>query len=645
MDIKLQQLTLQWRKSLESIDLSSHISYIHGPISVGKSSIMRLIDYCLGGTITYTPAISQELVSVELLARIADVDVLLKRDKESNNAVEVTWQNNQNQSGSVRAPIKKASSQPIWANDVFNLSDLIFHLAGLTPIKVRRSKQDEKSPLIRLSFRDLLWYCYLAQDHLDSSFYRLEDTFRSLKSRDAMRFVTGFYSERMNELEIEFDRVRSTRLAKVEAAKQIHSFLQDLGYEGQSDVTATISATEKDLHCAQHKQATLRQQHQAETHFADELRRKLRALSDTLAQEEEALADLDERIAEQEGLKAELLSARFKLARAESASAILSGVSFEYCPACATDLEGLHQPSACHLCGSGSDSSIPQNDSVPQAEIVKRDLTSRIEELTESIKRHKSSHRKQKRLVAKIQQKKAALDAQLTRELANYDSAYLARSREVERRIATLQERKRGLKETVKMAEAITELEKEADCLKKKEEELKRAQKSENSKLADAEKRIQEIEQVYLESLLRVRVPGIGKGDKVEINRRTWMPWIIPEKGDAYTFYNAGSGGKKTLLNVCYALSVHHVAAKHRLPLPTFLMIDTPMKNIGEDVNQDISLSFYKYLYDLASSSLSSTQIIIIDKEYFTPPADKGLDVSEQYMSDGNPLIPYYRGP
>ncbi|MGB0385147.1 MAG: AAA family ATPase [Ardenticatenaceae bacterium] len=642
MDIKLQKLTLQWRKSLESLDLSSDISYIHGPISVGKSSIMRLIDYCLGGSITYTPAISQELVSVELLARIADYDVLLKRDKESNNAVEVTWQNNKNQSGSVRTPIK-ASRQPIWADNVFNLSDLIFHLADLTPIKVRRSKQDENSPLIRLSFRDLLWYCYLDQHHLDSSFYRLQDPFRSLKSRDAMRFVTGFYSERMNELEIEFDRVRSGRLAKLEAAKQIRSFLQDFGYEHESDVTATINATENELHCAQRKQATLREQHQAETHFADELRRKLRALSDTLAQEEEALADLDERIAEQEGLKAELLSARFKLARAESASAILSGVSFEYCPACGTDLEELHQPSACHLCGSHS--AMPQNNSVPQAEIVKRDLTSRIEELTESIKRHKRSHRKQKRVVAKIQQKKATLDAQLTMELAHYDSAYLARSREIERRIATLQERKRGLDKMIKMAEAITQLEKEAACFKEQEEALKKAQEAEKSKLAEAEKRIQEIEQVYLESLLRVKVPGIRKGDKVEINRRTWIPWIIPEKGDAYTFYDAGSGGKKTLLNVCYALSVHHVAAKHGLPLPTFLMIDTPMKNIGEDVNKNISLSFYKYLYDLARSSLSTTQIIIIDKEYFAPPADKGLDVSEQYMSDDNPLIPYYRGP
>lgn len=643
MNIKLQRLTLQWRKSLESIDLSSHISYIHGPISVGKSSIMRLIDYSLGGSITYTPAISQELVSVELLARIADYDVLLKRDKESKNAVEVTWQNNQNQSGSVRAPIKKASSQPIWANDVFNLSDLIFHLAGLTPIKVRRSKQDENSPLIRLSFRDLLWYCYLAQDHLDSSFYRLEDPFRSLKSRDAMRFVTGFYSERMNELEVEFDRVRNERQAKQEAAKQIRSFLQELGYEHEADVTATINATENELRGLQHKQATLREEHQAETHFADELRRKLRALSDTLAQEEEALADLDERITEQESLKAELLSARFKLARAESASAILSGVSFEYCPACGTDLEGLHQPSACHLCGC--DSSKAQNHSVPQAEIVKRDLTSRIEELTESIKRHKSSRRKQKRLVVKIQQKKATLDAQLTRELADYDSAYLARSREVERHMATLQERKRGLKEMIKMAEVITQLENEAACFKKREEELKRAQENENSKLADAEKRIQEIEQLYLESLLRVKVPGVRKGDQVKINRRTWIPWIIPEKGDAYTFYDAGSGGKKTLLNVCYALSVHNVAARHGLPLPTFIMIDTPMKNIGEDVNKNISLSFYKYLYDLASSTLSSTQIIIIDKEYFAPPAHKGLDVSEQYMSDDNPLIPYYRGP
>lgn len=53
-------------------------------------------------------------------------------------------------------------------------------------------------------------------------------------------------------------------------------------------------------------------------------------------------------------------------------------------------------------------------------------------------------------------------------------------------------------------------------------------------------------------------------------------------------------------MNVCYALAVHRVAANRKLPLPTLLMIDTPMKNISEDVNRNLFEASYRYLADEA---------------------------------------------
>ena len=76
MNIKFLTLTLQCRKSREIIHFSPQISYFHGQISAGKSSIMRLIDYCLGGDLERTPALSQEAISVGLSARIGEYEVL-----------------------------------------------------------------------------------------------------------------------------------------------------------------------------------------------------------------------------------------------------------------------------------------------------------------------------------------------------------------------------------------------------------------------------------------------------------------------------------------------------------------------------------------------------------------------------------------
>lgn len=644
MNIKLLTLTLQNRKSREVLNLESQITCFHGQISAGKSSIMRLIDYCFGGDLERTPAISQEAVSVELTAKIENFQVLFEREAKRSNQIQVTWKDDDGRVGSVLAPID-ASAQPIWEDKVFNLSDLIFYLAGYTPIKVRKSKHDERTKLVRLSFRDMMWYCYLEQDHLDSSFYRLDDPFRKLKSRDAMRFVIGFYTERMNDLEIELDETRNSRLTKKEAAIQIRTFLEDFGYGVESEIFEEIRKVEVELYEAENEQKIIRNEFKEDTHFVDEIRSQLRTLSNEISNQKGIVVDLEERISEQEALKSELLSTKFKLAKAKTASNILSGVNFEYCPLCGCDLDNESTSDAehCKLCKSKVNEN--SEDTVDQAKVIQNDLTSRVEDLSESLERHNNSISKQTDLLRQLEQEKSELDKRLMEELSNYDSAYLARYREVERRIATFSERKKNLEKTAKMLESIAKLEEEANRLKDKEEEIKNDIEIEKKKLSDAEKHLREIEEAYLECLLVVGVPGVSKNDKIKINRTTWIPWIIPAKGDSYTFYNAGSGGKKTLLNACYALAVHKVASDNNLPLPKFLMIDTPMKNIGEDVNENIFKAFYKYLYELALGALSTTQFIIIDKEYFKPDADMELDINDRYMSPDNPLISYYRGP
>lgn len=498
--------------------------------------------------------------------------------------------------------------------------------------------------MVRLSFRDMMWYCYLQQDLLDSSFYHLTDPFRRTKSRDVMRFVTGSFTERMNDLQIELDEVKSERLTKLESAKQIRAFLDDFGYGTEIDVANEIAATEGETERASQKLAKFRDELQNETHFADNLREQLRYMSVQLELEEEALAELRSRIEEQKSLRAELVSAKFKMARAKAASAVLAGVSFEYCPACGLPTNKSAQDvQLCPLCKGQAE---PEREILaPQSEIVRRDLTSRIEDLTDSIERHSKALSIQEKLVTELKSRKVDLDAQLSTELRTYDSAYLAQSRELERQIATLQERKRGLEKTAKLPQAITNLLSEAGVLKAKEDQLVEQLLAETRKLTDAESHVHQIEEAYLDILLEVGVPGISEQDRVNINRRTWIPQIQPKDGDPYTFYDAGSRGKKTLLNACYALAVHKIAAEQNLPLPSFLMIDTPMKNIGEDVNENIFRSFYKCLYDLVSGSLSDTQFIIVDKEFFGPEPGVNVQISDRFMSPDNPLISYYHGP
>ncbi|MEX2120219.1 MAG: AAA family ATPase [Pirellulales bacterium] len=651
MNIRLLTLTLQCKQSREVIPFVTHVSFFHGPIGAGKSSIARLVDFCLGGELERTTALTQELVSVALAARIRDQEVLFEREAHGSNQVQVTWTSPDGVSGSVLAPVQANPNNPIFDESIFNLSDLIFHLVGVVPIKVRRSKHDETSPMIRLSFRDVMWYCYLEQAHLDSTFFRLKEPFTSLKSRDVMRFVVGYYTERLQQLDERLEQTQTKRSTNLATADQIQRFLVQFGFGTEADVQAEISEVSADRDRAVQEQGRLREGVVPEAHPVDGLRNELRRLSQELGREEQVLLDLQNRVSEQEALRAELVSAKFKLARTEAASSVLSGVQFEMCPACGTRLpaESDREATVCYLCGRTPGPSEPQ--SLPAAEIVRKDLTARAEELADSLERARKAAKRQEHRIEHLRRNKLDLDDRLTTELHNYDSAFLAQSREVDRQVAVCGERLRNLERLRRMPEAIRELRDEADKLRGEEDRIRREIEEERGGLTTAEDIVTEIEKSFLAALLAVRLPGVSPDDTVTLNRKTWIPSILPRGDEAlrWDFYNTGSGGKKTLLNVCYALAVHKVASERSLlPLPRFLIIDTPMKNIGEDVNRDVFVAFYQYLYGLARGALAGTQIIIIDKEYIaSEPAN--VEVSERLMTPTDdqhpPLITYYRGP
>jgi uncharacterized Zn finger protein (UPF0148 family) len=575
----------------------------------------------------------QELVSVSLFCRIANHEVVLDREAVGSKQVQVTWRTEGLESAKVLAPLHASPDRgAIWGEQIYTFSDLIFFLLGVTPIKVRRSKREADSPLVRLSLRDLLFYCYLEQDHIDSSFFNMEDPFKKLKSRDVMRFVVGYYTERQNDLDVALEDMQEDRFAKLQAAAQLRSSLQELGYGSALEIQAEIDQMREELSQARAEEQEIRSGQMKDEHLVDELRGRLRGLATELGAEEAAYDDQRKTIEELERLRAEFISARFKLGRAEAASFVLERADFQCCPRCGVPLQDMSPRVAgsCVLCGTPD----AQRDQVlaNRAEALQKDLDSRIDDVTAALDRHRQAAKKQRDAVDGLRRQKADLDRQLVIESQTYDSNFLARSREVERRIATREEQIRGLERTRRLPEMVRSLEAEAD------------------RLTQATSYVAEIEQRFLEALITVGVPGVGPADVVKIDLRTWIPFVMPNGDEAlrWSFDNAGSGGKKTLFKVCYALAVHEVAAKNDLPLPDFLIIDTPMKNIGEEVNEDLFRSFYRYLYLLAAESLRSVQLVIVDKEYY-PPQIEGITINERFMTPDDPLHPplisYYRGP
>ena len=592
-----------------------------------------------------TPAIRQEFVAATLSIDLGIYRCELERAATDTQRVRVSWSTGDGEYGSVNAPLQ-AGSVAVLNGDIYNLSDLLFFLCGVTPIKVRQRLRDPDSPMIRLSFRDIWWYCYLDQTELDSSFFRFEDVMRKRKSQDAMRFFTGLHSERLSELESEVYRALDEQRGKREAVRQIREFMARFDLGSDLEVGSRIEKNEQELEEAEARRSKIQLQRQVDLHPTDPLRDELRELGDQIEDFVLAIAGTQEAIAEQKALRAELITSKIKAQRSARASSLLEGVDYSRCPECGSDVSGRASDTEhCHLCGRRVNSS--EQTSIMEMEAVRRELNDRIDQIAESVARREQALERSKRVLKTLRVRKVQLDGKLQRELAQYDSAYVERLRQVDMQIATLTERQRALDRLQEMPRAIDELEEQAGALQGRIESLGRRLESERSRLLQADKKVESIARHFRAIIRQIEFPGVSDGDKVVVDPRSWRPTIQHDEQE-WSFWDAGSGGKKTLFNVCYALAVHAAGLEHNMPVPSILIIDSPTKNISEDENPELVRAIYREIYRLAASEEGNgTQFLLIDSD-LVPAGEDTPHFLERHMAgqpDAPSLIPYYKGP
>src|SRR5206468_1227636 len=121
MRISVYSLTIQCKDSREIIAFSSQVSFFHGATSAGKSSIVRMIDFCLGGTLEITPAVRKEVLSVAIDVQLGDRRCNLERESLHAKHVHVIWTDEAGEHH-LQVPVDP-SSTPVYGDNVFNVSD------------------------------------------------------------------------------------------------------------------------------------------------------------------------------------------------------------------------------------------------------------------------------------------------------------------------------------------------------------------------------------------------------------------------------------------------------------------------------------------------------------------------------------------
>lgn len=311
----------------------------------------------------------------------------------------------------------------------------------------------------------------------------------------------------------------------------------------------------------------------------------------------------------------------------------------------AEDGQAVRVAEHCHLCGTPSTA----REASPgvDTEAVRRELNDRIDQISDAMKRRQLALARSKRELQAAERKKSQLDHQLQEELRRYDSAFVESIREVDREIAMLEERLRSLLQLQEMPRAIGDLEEQAGASQGKIDRLRSAIEDERGRLRSADRNALAIAEKFKEIMLEVGFPGVSEDDDVLLLPKNWKPKVVHSEQE-WGFWDAGSGGKKTLFNVCYALAVHEVARERGMPVPDVLIIDSPTKNISEDENPELVKSLYRKIYQFASDEEGlGTQLLLIDSDLIEPEEELNGFMPRRMAGepDAPSLIPYYVGP
>lgn len=645
MKLNIKNLQLLCKEGDEEVRFGEHVSFFHGEMGAGKSTIAEMVNFCLGGKLVNTPAVSSEVISVQLLLQIGVTEVLLQRDLNSTSSLVASWQN-EDEVGRLDLPFD-AQNDSLYGDDVFNFSDFVFRALSVPVLKVRTKKEDPDSKLHRVSLRDFWRFCYLDQKHLDSSFFLLEQPIRAEKSKDVLKYVLGLHSDLLNTLQGELAETRQQQRTLREAAQQIHEFLSQYEFSSEDEIDLQLDVVNRKAEALELERDEQQNQQSGIQTVSDLDRNENDKLNVAFKEKLEAIGEIKGRISEQDELIAEFVSMKFKAARSSLATEILQTSGFHACPSCGTTVSQKTDPSCCKLCKSALEEAPGGFDA--QRALVEQDLDDRIKDLKLSVKRLRRSFERQTRALDQLAMARQEVQHRIEDGRRAIESEYMQRARRLESKLGELNERRRFLSRVRKMPAEIENRRARADKLSERISKITRDIADEEARFQSGRDNAHRLATNFSKTLKAIHFPGLGDKDKIIINLKTWKPYIYPNGDSArgWTFEDAGSGGKMVLFKMCFSLALHLTAAENSLPIPRLIVIDSPMKNITPDINPDIFEHFYKELYRLLSNELSDWQCVVVDQT-FCPFEGFKDGVVERKLTKSDPehppLISYYTG-
>ena len=229
--MKLHALRVRGDARNYDVDLGGRqdagLAIIAGGVSTGKTSVLQLVDYCLGaGSYPRYPEIAARGRAALLELELGGSTIVIERELGASNHVVV----HRATLDGMAEPHERYRRRLGAAGEADSLSWLLLEPLGLAGVSLREAPTRPDSPRQPLSFRDLQRLYFLSHQRLDNGDLLDEANFmRALKLRQVIDLVFGIQDERASELGAQLQAVREERRALERETASLERFLDEHG--------------------------------------------------------------------------------------------------------------------------------------------------------------------------------------------------------------------------------------------------------------------------------------------------------------------------------------------------------------------------------------------------------------------------------
>lgn len=561
----LKNLVLHGHRKDYRVPFHPGINIIYGDADTGKSSILRLVYYLLGGKeVKLDKEITSSVKYATLELKINGLPYCISRDL-FNASRDVDVYSCELTKISTTFPEKYKSSVTKGDEHNKSLSDFLLEALEFPSVRIKQAPTKDSSETARLSFLDLFKFMYLDQDDVGSThMLNIGNPVLETKNREVFKYIFNVLDSSISELEVDISKKTQEKTQLASQYSAVSAFLSQTEFKSPQVLDEEITNIDAVKDEFKEQLSDLNKRTTSDSELYEGLKDALNTINLNIEQQESNRQSNLRNIERFSRLLNDYQNDIERIKAGLSSKEIIGRDLSEQtnCPICETTI---------------SIEKISEKFDIPTDSRLKSELTSitrRTKDLKQLISENRVDLEASNSLLAELYAEKSRAREMIDEELKSSISPYLAERDAIISELAQLDERRERAVHSLRVrntqtaiADQIGRLAGTIENLKIRLEELKKNSPSLEGVIKDLGIDLNN----FIKEIKIKNHYGVG------IDNRTFFPLV---RNTEYRKIN--SGGLRTIVSIGYLASILSQKLRKDTNIPGLLMIDTVGKFLGK---------------------------------------------------------------